>query len=84
MVDKATRELGRQIVEEVIRLQTENRKLREQFTKINRLIFASGAPVGSQAYFEIRKIATKHGEPLPEDPYFNGAAFRSEGPKRMD
>lgn len=78
MVDQATRELGKQIVEEVIRLQSENRRLRKHFEKINRLIFASGAPVGSKAYFKIRQIATKEGGPLPEDPYFNGAQFRED------
>jgi hypothetical protein len=77
-MDEATREPGRQIVDEVIRLQSENRRLRKHFTKINRLIFAEGAPLGSRSYFEIRKIATKEGEVLPEDPFFNGAQFRED------
>ncbi|MCS3690986.1 hypothetical protein [Bradyrhizobium elkanii] len=80
MVDEATRELGRQIVDEVIRLQSENRRLRKHFTKINRLIFANGAPVGSKAYFEIRQIAAQLGEVLPEDPYFNDARYKEDAP----
>ena len=58
--------------------QRENARLRSLFTKINRLIFANGAPVGSRAYFEIRKIAAKEGEILPEDPFFNGVRFRDD------
>lgn len=31
----------------------------ERLEKINELIYATGAPLGSNVYFEIRKLATK-------------------------
>lgn len=49
-------ELLRSIVEELDKA----REMAEDFKKINDLIYATGLSVGSDKYFEVREICTKH------------------------